>query len=192
MGEDVAECAAGSVVVVGEGTAGRSEGLGALSSSVSSQGASSGGPYPSPGYASSTPLSTACFSFSFSLPSGPPTDRPLKATPKPSKESSLSPLQATEGTGTSRSGSPAGLGAGTGLAGATKSSVVSAVSLVSIFLFALLAQDSSQRAGCTAQGCCRHPEAVCLLLPENFYESFSSCCASPAASCWCRVRAACF
>ena len=32
MGEDVAGCAAGSVVVVGEGTAGRAKALGALSS----------------------------------------------------------------------------------------------------------------------------------------------------------------
>ena len=58
MGEDVAGCAARSVVVVGEGTAGRSEALGALSSGVSSKVASSGGLYPSPVYASWTPLST--------------------------------------------------------------------------------------------------------------------------------------
>ena len=135
---------------------------------------SSSGPYPSPVYASLTPLSTACFSFSFCLPSGPLTDRPLKATPKPSGESSLSPLKGTEGTGTSGSGSPAGLGAGAGLAGATERAVVSAVFLVSISLFALLAQDSPRRAGCTARGCCRHTGAVCLLLPESFYESLSA------------------
>ena len=125
MGEDVAGCAAGSVVVFQEGTAERSEALGALSSGVSSKGASLDGPYPSPGYASSTPLSTACFSFSFCLPSGPPTDRPLKATPKPFRESSLSPLKGTEGTGTSGSGPPVGLGAGAGLGGASDGAVVS-------------------------------------------------------------------
>ena len=162
MGEDVAGCVAGSVEVVGEGSAGISEAIGALSSGVASKGASLGGPYPSPVYASSTPLSTASFSFSFSLQSGPLTDRPLKATPKPSKESSLRPLKGTEVTGTSSSGSPAGLGAGAGLAGATEGAVVPAVSLVSRFLFALLAQDSPRRAGCTARGCCRHAGAVCL------------------------------
>ena len=162
MGEDVAGCVAGSVVVVGEGTAGISEAIGALSSGVASGGASLGGPYPSPVYDSSTPLFTACFPFSFFLPSGPLTDRPLKATPKSSKESSPRPLKGTEVTGTSSSGSPAGLGAGAGLAGATQGAVVSAVSLVSIFLFAFLAQDSPRRASCTAQGCCRHAGAVCL------------------------------
>ena len=125
-------------------------------------------------YASSTPLSTGCFPFSFSLPSGHLTDGPLKATPKPSRESSLSPLKSTEGTGTSGSGSPAGLGAGAGLAYATEGAVVLAVSFVSIFLFALLAQDSLRRAGCTAWGCCWHAGAVCLLLPEGFYESLSA------------------
>ena len=39
MGEDVAGCATWSVVVIGDGTAGRSEALGALSSGVSSKGA---------------------------------------------------------------------------------------------------------------------------------------------------------
>ena len=130
MGEDVAGCVAGSVVVVGEGTAGKSEALGALSSGVSSKGASLDGPYPSRGYASSTPMSTVCFSLSFSLPSGPRTDRPLKAAPKPSRESSLSPLKGTKGTSSSGSGSPAGSGAGAGLAGATEGAVVSAVSFV--------------------------------------------------------------
>ena len=38
MGEDVAGCVAGSVVVVGEGTAGESEALGALSTGLSSKG----------------------------------------------------------------------------------------------------------------------------------------------------------
>ena len=176
MGEDVARCAAGSVVVVGEGTAGRSEALGALSSGVSSKGASSGGPYLSPRYASSTPLCTACFPSTFSLPSGPPTDRPLKAALRPSRESSLSPLQRTEGTA-----SPAGSGAGAGLPSATEGAVVSAVSLVSIFLFALLAQDSPRRAGCTAHGCCRHTEAVCLCYQTAFMRVFQlllflSCC----------------
>ena len=70
---------AGSVLVVGEGTAGKSEALGALSSGVSSNGDSSDGPYPSPGCTSSAPMSTACFPFSSFLPSGPRTDRPLKA-----------------------------------------------------------------------------------------------------------------
>ena len=159
--------------------------------SVSSKGSSLSGPYPSPGYASLTPLSTACLWFSFSLPSGPSTDRPLNATAKPSRESSFSPLKGTEGTDTSGSGSPAGLGFGAGLAGAIEGAVISAVSLVSIFLFAFLARDSPRRADCTARGCCRHAEAVCLLLPEGFSESFSSYCASPAACCWCRVPAAC-
>ena len=38
MGEDVAGCGAGSVVVVGEGAAGCSEALGALSEGLSSKG----------------------------------------------------------------------------------------------------------------------------------------------------------
>ena len=153
MGEDVAGCVAGSVVVVGEDTAGKSEALGALSTGVSSKGASSDGPYPSPGCTSSAHMSTACFFFSFSLPSGPRTDRPLEAALKPSRESSPRPLKGTEGTGSSGSGSPAGLGAGAGLAGATEGPVVSAVSLVSILYFVALQWSQSRRTGCTAWGC---------------------------------------
>ena len=135
------------------GYCGKSEALGALSTRVSSKGASSDGPYPSPGCTSSAPMFTACFSFSFSLPSGPRTDRPLKAALKPCRESSRSPLKGTEGTGSSGSGSPAGLGAGTGLAGAAEGLVVSVVSLVSILYFFALPWSQSQRTGCTARGC---------------------------------------
>ena len=153
MPEDVAECVAGSVVVVGEGTLGKSEALGALSSGVSSKGASSDGPYPSTACTSSAPMSTACVSFSFSLPSGSRTDRPLKAALKPSRESSLQLTSGTEGTGSSGSGPPAGLGAGAGLAGATEGTVVSAVSMVSILYFFALQWGQSRRTGCTPRGC---------------------------------------
>ena len=161
MGEDVAGCVAGSVVVVGEGAAGKSEALGALSTPVSSKGASLDGPYPSPGCTSSAPMSTACFSFSFSLPSGPRTDQPLKSPLKPSMESSPSPLKGTEGTGSSGSGSPAGLGAGAGLAGATEGPIVSAVSLVSILYFFALQWSQPRRTGCAARGC-RYPKTEIL------------------------------
>ena len=71
-------------------------------------------------------------SSSFSLPSGDPTRNSVKAAPRPlkSSESSLGPLKGTEGTGSSRRHSAAGLGFGAGLAGATEGAVVSAVSLV--------------------------------------------------------------
>ena len=153
MGEDVAGCVAGSVVVVGEDTAGKTEALGALSTGVSLKGASLDGPYPSPGCTLSAPMSTACFFFSFCLPSGPHTDRPLKAALKPSRESSPSSLKGTEGTGSSGSGSPAGMGAGAGLAGSTEGPVISAVSLVSILYFFALQWSQSRRTGCTARGC---------------------------------------
>ena len=151
--EDAARCVAGSVVVVGEGSAGKSEALGALSTGVSSKGTSSDGPCSSRGYTSSAPMSTACFSFSFSLPSSPRTHRPLKAALKPFRESSPTPLKGTESTGSSSSGSPASLGAGAGLAGATEGDVVSAVSLVSILYFFVLHWSPSRRTGCTARGC---------------------------------------
>ena len=58
----------------------------------------------------------------------------------------------------------------------------------------LLIYDRSRRTGCTARGCCRYAETVCLLLPESFIviSTLCFCCASPAACCWCRVPAACF
>ena len=59
MGEDVAVCVPGSVVVFGEGTAGWSEALGALSQGLYLKRVSSGGQYPSPGCSSSIPMSTA-------------------------------------------------------------------------------------------------------------------------------------
>ena len=117
------------------------------------EGASTDGLYPSPRCTSSAPMSTACFSFSFSLPWGPRTVRPLKAALKPSTESSPSPLKGTEGTGSSGSGSPAGFGAGAGFAGATESAVVSAMSLVSILYSFALQWSQSQRTRCTARGC---------------------------------------
>ena len=80
-------------------------------------------------------MSAASFSFSFSLPSGRPTESPLKAALKPSRESSPSPLRGTAGTGSSGSGPPAGLGAGAGLAHATEGAVFLAVSLVSMLYF---------------------------------------------------------
>ena len=86
MGEDFAGCVAGSVLVVGEGTAGCSEALGALSTGLSLKGTSQDGLCLPPGFSSSTPMSAASFSFFFSLPSGPPTESALKAAPKPSRE----------------------------------------------------------------------------------------------------------
>ena len=80
-------------------------------------------------------MSTASFSFSFFLPSGPPTENLLKAALKPYRESFPSPLKGTEGTGSSGSGSPAGSGAGAGLACATEGAVFSALSLVSMLHF---------------------------------------------------------
>ena len=59
----------------------------------------------------------------------------MKAVPKPSRESSPSPLKGNEGTGSSGSDSSAGLGAGASLAGATEAPVLSAVSLVSMLYF---------------------------------------------------------
>ena len=153
MGEGVAGCVAGSVVVVGQDTAGKPEALGGLSTGVSSKGASLSGPYPSPGCTSSAPMSTVCFFFSLSLPSGPHTDRPLKAALKPSRESCPSSPKGTEGTGSSGAGSPAGLGAGAGLAGATEGPVISAASLVSILYFFAFQWSQSRRTGCTARGC---------------------------------------
>ena len=153
MGEDVAGCLPGSEVVVEEDTAEKLEALRALSTGMSLKGASLDGRYLSPGCTSLAPMSTACFSFFLSGPSRPRTDRPLKAALKPSRESSPSRLKGTEGTGCSGSGSPAGLGAGAGLAGATEGPVVSAVSFVSILYFFALQWSQSQRTGCTARGC---------------------------------------
>ena len=131
MGEDVAGCEAGCVLAVGEDAAGCSEGLGALSEGLLSKGTSSDGLCAPPGCSSSAPISSA--SFSFALPSDDQTDSLLKAAPRPSRESSSSPLKGTEGTGSSGSGSPSRLVIGAGLAGATEEAVVLAVSLVSMF-----------------------------------------------------------
>ena len=150
MAEDFGGCVAWSVVAVGEGAAEWSESLGALSEGLSSKGTPSGGWCSSPGSSSSTPVSTA--PFSFSLPSGA-TDSPLKATPKPSSETSPSPLKGTEGTSFSGSGSP-GLGFLAGSVGAADGAVFSAVSLVSVwFSSALQKCCQSRRTGCTARGC---------------------------------------
>ena len=153
MGEDVAGCVAGSVVVVGEGAARWLEALGALSAGLSSKGTSSDGSCSSPGSSSSTPISTAPFFLSFLLPSGPSTDSPLKAVPKPSSESSPRPRKGTEGGGPSGSSSP-GLSFGAGFAGPAQGPVVWAVSLVSIcYSSALQKCCQSRRTGCTARGC---------------------------------------
>ena len=58
----------------------------------------------------------------------------------------------------------------------------------------LLIYDCSRRTGCTARGCCRYAETVCLLLPEGFIgiSTLSVCCASPAACCCCRVSCCLF
>ena len=133
MCEYVAGCEAGRLVVVGEGVARCSEALGALSEGFSSKGTSSIGSCP--GCTPSAPISTAFFSFSFSLPSDGPTDSPLKAAPSPSRESSMRAIKDNEGTGSSGPGSPAGLGTSAGLAGAVQGAVFSAVSLVSMLYF---------------------------------------------------------
>ena len=193
MGVDVAVAGSGvgSVVVVGEGVAWRREALGAPSKVGSLVGSC---PWCTPSSAMPSPasFSLSLFLFTGSV-STSSTERPLKADCSPSNESSAAstgPCKGTEGTAPS---SPGPGTTGAGIAGATEGAVFTSVSsLVSILLFALLAQNSPRRAGCTARGCCRHAEAVCLLLPEGFYESFSSYCASPAACCWCRVPAACF
>ena len=99
-----------------------------LSTRLSSKVTSLDGSCPSPVSSSLTPISTA--SLSFSLPSGPATQDPLKAAPRTDRESSLCPLEGTEGTGSSGSGSP-GLGFGAGFADATEGAIFSAVSLQS-------------------------------------------------------------
>ena len=153
MGEDVAGCVAGRVVVVREGTAGWSEALGTLSAGLSSKITSSDGSCLSQRSSSSTPLSTASFSFSFSVPSGPPTESPLKAAPKPCSEWSRGPLNGTKGIGSSGSGSP-GPGFGADFAGAAEGAVFSVVSLVSIWCSSALQKCCQSRCtGCTARGC---------------------------------------
>ena len=192
MGADIAAAGSGvgSVVVVGEGDAWRPEALGAPSK-VGSLVGSCPRSTPSSAMPSPASFSLSLFLFTGSV-STSSTERPLKANTSPSSESSgasTGPCNGTEGTAP---GSPGPGTTGAGIAGASGAVFTSVSSFVSILLFALLAQDCPRRAECTARGCCRHAEAVCLLLPESFYESFSSCCASPAACCWCRVLDACF
>ena len=92
MREDVAGCVAGCVVTVGEDAAGCSEALGALSEGLSPNGTSSDRWSSPPGSSSLAPMSTA--SFSFALLSEFPTDSPLKAAARPSRDSSSTPLKA--------------------------------------------------------------------------------------------------
>ena len=192
MGVDVAAAgsAVGSVVVVGEGDAWRPEALGAPSKVGSLVGSC---PWSTPSSAMPFPASFSLSLFLFTgLVSTSSTGEALKADCSPSSESSATstgPCKGTEGTA---AGSPGQGTTGAGIAGASGTVFTWMSSFLSILLFALLAQDSSRRAGCTARGCCRHAETVYLLLPERFYESFSSYCVSPAACCCCRVPAACF
>ena len=120
------------------------------------------------------------------------TERARKANCSPSRESSTTstgPCKGTEGTALGPGpGSP-----GAGIAGAS-GAVLTSVSSFIVSIFALLASDRSRRTGCTARGCCRYAETVCLLLPEGFIviSTLCFCCEPPAACWWCRVPAACF
>ena len=96
------------------------------------------------------------------------TERPLKDDSSPSSESSAASAGPCKGTKGTAPGSPGPGTTGAGIAGASGAVFTSVSLFVSILLFALLAQDSPRRAGCRAPGCCRHAEAVCLLLPEGF------------------------
>ena len=53
--------------------------------------------------------------------------------------------------------------------------VLASVSAFFVFIFALLPYDSTQRTGCTARGCCRYAETVCLLLSEGFVVFSARC-----------------
>ena len=116
---------------------------------------------------------------------GRPTEVP-SASHQPRR---LGPSKGTEGTALG----PAPGSRGAGIAGAL-GAVLTPVSSFFVSIFALLAYDRSRRSGCTARGCCRYAETVCLLLPESFIviSTLCFCCASPAACCRCRVPAACF
>ena len=161
----------GSVVVVGEGDAWRPEALGAPSMVDSLVGSC---PWSTP---SSAMLSPASFSLSLFLFTGlvstSSTERALRADCSPPSESSATstgPCKGTEGTASRPGpGSP-----GAGIAGAS-GAVFASVSSFFVSLLALPAEDSTRRAGCTARGCYRHAETVCLLLPEGL-EVFLALC----------------
>ena len=192
MGVDVvaAGSGVGSVVVVGEGDAWRPEALGARSKVDSLVGSCS---WPAPSSAMLSPASSSLSLFLFKgLVSTSSTERARKADCSPSSGSSTTstgPCKGTEGTA---------LGPGPGSSGASiagaSGTVLASVSSFFVSIFALLASDRSRRTGCTARGCCRCAETVCLLLPEGFivFSALCFCCASPSACCWCRVPAACF
>ena len=167
-----AGCQVGSVVVVVESDAWRPEALGAPPKVGSLIGSC---PWSTPSSAMPSPASLCLSLFLFTgLMSTSSTEGALKADCSPFSESSTTstgPFKGTEGTAP---GSPGPGTTGAGIAGASGAVSTSVSSFVSILLFAHLAQDSPRHAGCTARGCCRHEEAVSLLLPERFYESFSS------------------
>ena len=123
----------------------------------------------SSGHAHCPLLPVPCFLLHPSLPP------PLSAqgwcpAPRPSSESSATstgPCKGTEGTAPGRGpGSP-----GAGIAGAS-GAVFASVSSFLVSIFALLAQDSPRRAGCTARGCCRHAETICLCYQKISKEFF--------------------
>ena len=117
VGEDLASCVAGSVVAVEEDAVGCLGAAGALPEGLSPEYTSC-----SPSRLSSAPPSPV--SLYVALPSGVNKCNSLKAAPRVPRESSSSPLKSTEGTGTSGSGLPAGLGFVASLAGATVGAVV--------------------------------------------------------------------
>ena len=154
----------GSVVVVGERDAWWPEALGARSKVDSLVGSC---PWSTPSSANLSPASFSLSLFLFTgLVSTSSTQRALKADGNLSRESSTTstgPCKGTEGTALGPGpGSP-----GAGIAGASGAFFASLSSFF-VSILALLAPDSPRRTGCTARGCCRFAETVCLLLPEGF------------------------
>ena len=191
MGVEVAAAGSGvgRVVVVGEGDAWRPEALGAPSKVDWLVGSC---PWSTALCATLSPASFSLSLFLFTgLVSTSSTESALKADCSPSSESSAAPTGPCKGTEGTASG-PGPDSSGARIAGAS-GAVFASVSSSFVLILALPAEDSPRRAGCTAQGCCRHAEAVSTLLPESFKRVPSTlCCASPAACCWCRVPASCF